>query len=159
MDAVRPRNGLQFGESFETGIARPLVADDRAALGGPFTASFDHGNLDRYDLRFETSFRDRTRGPELRFKTEMVGVLTGDAVFGRDPLGALELAGKFIALAVLAADWLAQPRLGAGQRVGANGQQTHVLDAAGEHHIFGSGSDQAGGDVDRELARAALRVD
>src|SRR6202022_4067971 len=123
---IWPGDWFQACEGFEARIARHFVARNYPRLVRSVTFGFRRRNFHRHELRFETVLRNRARRPELRFKTEMIGVLARDPVFGGDPLGAFELAHEFEMLAVFPTDRLAEPRLGTSDRVGANRQETHV---------------------------------
>ena len=137
MDTVWSGDWFQARERFEARIARHLVAGNCPCPVGSVTFGFRRRNLDRHELRFETVPCNRARRSELRFKTEMIGILARDPVFGGDPLSALELAHELEMFAVFTADRLAEPGLGARDRIGANREETHVLDAASKHHVFG----------------------
>ena len=158
MDAVRTCDRLQSCKRFETRIAGDFVARHRVHLAGLLTG-FRRRNFDRYDLRFEAMLGDRTGRPHLRFETETLGVEARDAVFGGDSLGAFELTGELVMVAILARDRLAVTGLRAGDSVGTDRQQTHIFDPAREHDVFGARCDHVRRQVDRKLTRTALRID
>src|SRR5580698_9411762 len=153
MDTVRTGDRLQRCESFEAGVAWHFVARDGARLAGRLAADLPrrNWNSDWDDFLFKAASRDRLGGAQLRFETEPVSVIAGDAVLGCDSLRTFELAHEFITVAILPADRLAVASLGAGDCVGTNRQEAHIFDSAGEYYIFCPRSDKARGHVNGKL--------
>ena len=102
MDAVLAGDGLQLRQRLERRLAQPFVARD--AMGRPGRLAFlvDVGRVDRQDFAFEPALGPGALGALLRLEPEGVGVGAGDAPLVGDALGAFELRGQLVVVAIRA---------------------------------------------------------
>ena len=112
-------------------------------------------DLDGEDLAVEVPGLRGLRGPGVRARGEVVGLLAGQPPLGGDEIAADALRDQ---LALVAHRHHGPERVLAVRR-GAHGDAGHVLDAGGNDEVVGAGDHALRREVDGLLRGAALPVD
>ena len=145
--AVFLERRLEAGQTFEAG-AGPN------SLVGAVGVTVD---LEGRDLPLEATFLGGLLGPGVGADSELVEVDLGDLPLVGDHLGRDALVDQVVLLEQLGR--VGVPVLTHHLGGIAEGEVTHVLDTATDHHVMDAGSDHRRGVVDRLLGRTALAVD
>src|SRR5205085_6702378 len=95
--AVLAGDGLERRQLLERRLAQALVLADVVRRAGGLALLVHVGRVDLDERAGEAVLGPRLRRQLLRAKTELVGVLAGDAPLLGDALGALELRGHLVA--------------------------------------------------------------